>query len=117
MAGVRDKCIHFFHVATTINVSKSKISGIIIDNNLVEQEDLIANHVCVYKEGNATENQFLVESVESLATSPHNLLLTAIPSEVEILYAICDMNLCSAPSSNGFISVFFKLVGRLLKLI
>lgn len=56
-----DRCTHFFHVVAKINASRRKFSRIIINNNLVEKEVIIANHVCdyyqnLYNEGNVIDN-------------------------------------------------------------
>lgn len=85
----------------------------IIDDNLVEQEDLIANYICdyyqnLYKEGNVVDNQIILESVEPLVTEHHNVRLIELPTEVEIYGTIRDMSLGSAPGPAGFGGAFFK---------
>lgn len=42
---LRDLCTHFFHVAAKFNASRSKILGMLINDNLYEDEDIIENQV------------------------------------------------------------------------
>lgn len=99
---------------------RNKISGMLIDGTLIEDEKIIANHVCdyylnLYKEGNVIDNQAIPERVEPLVTKNQNATLTAFPTECDIYDTICEMGLTSALGLDGFGGLFFKSCRDIIK--
>lgn len=85
----------------------------LIDENVVEQEDVITDHVLRYyenlhQEGNHSRNNLIFSLIPSMVSMEHSSSLAAVPSEKEIFDTINVMSLFSAPGPDGFGGIFFK---------
>lgn len=93
----------------------------VINCTVVEQEDVISDHVINYYEnlyqvGESLENDLIEEVIPSLVTDLQNATLVADLYENEIYMTIHDMSQSSALGPNDFGGIFFKSCWDILSL-
>lgn len=115
-----DRCTHFFHIFAKINTAINNIFSLMIDDEAVEHEEIIANHVVsyyknLYKKGVVIQNNLISSVIDPLVTKEQNESLCVMPTEKEIFETICAMNHGGAPGSDGFGGIFFKTFCHIIK--
>jgi hypothetical protein len=116
-----DRNTTFFHRISKIKQAYKKLNSIRVDNNIVIEPDLIANHVVnhfttLFSDNNTTIDTGLVEEViPKLINDNTNNLLTMLPSLMEIKNAVFSMNKDGAPGPYGFGAFFFQTYWEITK--
>jgi hypothetical protein len=116
-----DRNTTFFHRISKIKQAYKKLNSIRVDNNIVIEPDLIANHVVnhfttLFSDNNTTIDTGLVEEViPKLINDNTNNLLTMLPSLMEIKNAVFSMNKDGAPGPYGFGAFFFQTYWEIIK--
>ena len=116
-----DRNTAYFHTVTKIRHTTNLITSIKDGENIITDQNLIANHaVNFYKYLFCTnivlQDQLLVEEViPSLVTDNTNQMLTMVPSSDEIHSAVFSLNKDSALGPDGFGDVFFQSYWDIIK--
>lgn len=108
-----DMCTKFFHLEAYIKALRKNISSMMIDGTVVEDQDLIADHVVsyyknMYRQSSTRDNDLINETILSLVTEEHNAILCIVPNEEEIKVVIFSMNASRSPGPNDFGVCFYK---------
>ncbi|GAU50883.1 hypothetical protein TSUD_411120 [Trifolium subterraneum] len=116
-----DRNTAFFHRTARIKQAYKKIASIRIDDNIITEPDIIANHVVnhfqnLFSSDNVSlDNGLIEEVIPSLITEDINKMLTLMPSLAEIQSAVFSMNKDGAPGPDGFGAFFFQTYWEILK--
>lgn len=116
-----DRNTAYFHRVTKIRHTTNLITSIKDGENIITDQNLIANHaVNFYKSLFCTNivlhDQLLVEEViPQLVIDNTNQMLTMVPSLDEIHSAAFSLNKDSAPGPDGFGAVFFQSYWDIIK--
>ncbi|GAU50480.1 hypothetical protein TSUD_409650 [Trifolium subterraneum] len=109
-----DRNTSFFHRITKIKNSKKLISSLKNNNEVITDQNQLADHVVdyfknVFCTNTVLQDQLLVEEViPSLIDDNVNTLLTLIPSRDEIKNAVFSLNKDSAPGPDGYGAFFYQ---------
>ncbi|MCI05544.1 RNA-directed DNA polymerase (Reverse transcriptase), partial [Trifolium medium] len=116
-----DRNTAFFHRISKIKQAYKKLNSLRVDNSIVTEPELIANHVVnhfssLFSASNSTFDNGLVEEViPKLVNDNTNNLLTMLPSALEIKNAVFSMNKDGAPGPDGFGAFFFQSYWEIIK--
>lgn len=94
----------------------------VINDVVVEQEDIISDHVLeyyenLYQQRETIQNSLINEVIPSLVSNVQNHSLVAYPLEKEMFDTINDMSIYNAPRPNRFGGIFFKSYWEIIKFV
>ena len=108
-----DRNTSYFHTFAKIHRTRNFISSLHIDSELVEEVEILRNHVvehffnAFHDDGLAIDTGLVTRLIPPLVTTPENDTLLAIPTLEEIKQTVFSMNPDSAPGPDGFGGAFF----------
>lgn len=107
----------FFHRALRISRSKSRISTMLINEELCEDKQVIKTHIqTFYKQlfmderGSLPSLQYIKDLIQAVVSSSQNAMLVQKPSEIEVRSAIFELSATSAPGPDSYMGLFFQQV-------
>jgi ribonuclease HI len=109
-----DRNTKYFHRLAKIKTSTKFISSLQDGDNVLTNQDHIANHVVNYYQTLFSSNIVMQdpllaeEVIPNLVTAETNDLLTVLPSPEEIKQAVFSLNKDSAPGPDGFGAIFYQ---------
>lgn len=115
-----DICSHFFHISARINASRCNTTTIFINDVVVEQEDLIAEHVVryyenLYEEGSLMDNILIDSIVEPMVIDNQNTSIIAYLQRRKYVRLYNSMSQVGVPGPDGFGGCFFKACWKIIK--
>ena len=104
-----DRNTAYFHRTAKIKQAYKKITTLRVDDNIISDQDQIANHVVShFSNENVVQDSGIIEDViPSLVIDDTNKLLTMLPLREEIHNAVFIMKKDSSPGPDGFGAFFF----------
>ncbi|XP_019432511.1 PREDICTED: uncharacterized protein LOC109339510 [Lupinus angustifolius] len=108
-----DKNTAYFHKMAKIKHVTKAMSLIKSGDVLLTDHDVIASHVLDYytnifaSPNFVTPNNLIQEVIPSLVNEADNLMISSIPTDVEIKSVVFDMNEDSAPGPDGYRGSFY----------
>ena len=110
-----DRNTKFFHTCAKVKIAKASISHLVNgDNVFTEAMDIEACILNYYKALYSSSSSFsvaipnqLLEYIPQLVTSEHNILLTQVPTLLEVRKAVFDLNPFSAGGLDKFNGFFY----------